>query len=283
MTSADGSPLASIKRGAASVPFTTQTIKGVAYALFDSVSGSYTATYTADTTPPVISGVTASAATNGDATVTWTTDELSSSQVAYGTTASTLNSSQSDPAGRSLPTRSRCTGSRPAALYFYRATSTDGAGNPATAPASPAAPASFTVPTFAATDTTANDFSAGTPGACAVVAHDPGDGEVGLAPAAGAEFSGNAPSVGLGELPVGAGGATVGGGQLTVNGGAPVPLRPTAPDARSSSSPRSRRSRSSTSGSATPSTTRRGPSSAQVATGPPSKRARTAVAPAWTT
>src|SRR6185503_7030703 len=59
-TSADGSPLATITRGATTVPFTVQTIKGIAYAMFDSVSGSYTATYTPDTTPPVIASVAAS-------------------------------------------------------------------------------------------------------------------------------------------------------------------------------------------------------------------------------
>ncbi|MDQ1382985.1 MAG: hypothetical protein QOG65_364, partial [Actinomycetota bacterium] len=216
MTSADGSPLASIKRGAASVPFTTQTIKGVAYALFDSVSGSYTATYTADTTPPVISGVTATAATNGDVPVTWTTDELSSSQVAYGTTASTLNSSQSDPAAVTSHTVT-LHGLTAGTKYYYRVTSSDRAGNSATAPASPAPPASFTVPTFASTDTTASDFSAGTPGACAVVAHDPGDGEVGLAPEAGSEFSGSTLPAGWFSTPWDSSGtATVSGGQLTL-------------------------------------------------------------------
>ncbi|MDQ1478833.1 MAG: hypothetical protein QOE62_4062, partial [Actinomycetota bacterium] len=216
MTSADGSPLASIKRGAASVPFTTQTIKGVAYALFDSVSGSYTATYTADTTPPVISGVSATAGTNGDVAVTWTTDELSSSQVAYGTTASTLNSSQSDPAAVTSHTVT-LHGLTPGTKYYYRVTSSDRAGNSATAPASPAPPASFTVPTFASTDTTASDFSAGTPGACAVVAHDPGDGEVGLAPAAGSEFSGSTLPAGWFSTPWDSSGtATVSGGQLTL-------------------------------------------------------------------
>jgi hypothetical protein len=216
MTSADGSPLTSITRGATSVPFTTQTIKGVAYAMFDGTSGSYTATYTADTTPPVISGVKAAATTSGDATITWTTDELSTSQVAYGTTASTLNSNQSDPAtvtSHVITLHGLTAGTK----YFYRVTSGDRAGNRATAPAAPAPPASFTVPSFAATDTTATDFSAGTPGACAVVAHDPGDGEVELAPAVGAEFSGSA-------LPPGwdstqwdpSGSATVSGGQLTL-------------------------------------------------------------------
>ena len=60
--------------------------------------GHYTATYTPDTTPPVISGVAATATPNGDATITWTTNEASSSSVAYGTNANSLSSIRSDPA-----------------------------------------------------------------------------------------------------------------------------------------------------------------------------------------
>ena len=61
-TSADGgSADRDHPRRLANVAFTTQTIKGVTYALFASTSGTYTATYTADTTPPVISSVAATA------------------------------------------------------------------------------------------------------------------------------------------------------------------------------------------------------------------------------
>src|SRR5205823_13858421 len=116
--------------------------------------------------------------------------ELSDSSVAYGTVANALDTTQSDP---TLATSHSIAlqGLTPGTKYFYRVTSTDRAANSATAPASPAGPASFTVPTFAATDSTAADFSAGTPGACAVVAHD-GDGEVELGPTVRAEFSGSA-------------------------------------------------------------------------------------------
>ncbi|MDQ1468413.1 MAG: hypothetical protein QOH10_2828, partial [Actinomycetota bacterium] len=141
VTSADGARLTSIQHGSA-VPFTTQTIKGVTYAMFDATSGAYSATYTPDTTPPAISSVDATATVSGNATITWTTDEPSSSSVAYGTAANALNQNQSDPA---LVTSHTITlsGLTPGTRYSYRATSTDGSGNAASSPALPAAPASF--------------------------------------------------------------------------------------------------------------------------------------------
>jgi hypothetical protein len=48
----------------------------------------FTTTATVDTTPPVISAVTATSITNTGATITWTTDEASDSQVDYGLTTS---------------------------------------------------------------------------------------------------------------------------------------------------------------------------------------------------
>jgi len=49
---------------------------------------SFTTSATADTTPPVISAVAISGVTSSGATVTWTTDEASTSLVRYGTTTS---------------------------------------------------------------------------------------------------------------------------------------------------------------------------------------------------
>ena len=57
------------------MPYTTQTIKGVEYAVFGAQPGTYQATYFADTTPPVISSVSAAVGTIGTATVQWLTDE----------------------------------------------------------------------------------------------------------------------------------------------------------------------------------------------------------------
>src|SRR5262249_55975873 len=87
-----------------------------------------------------------------------------------------------------------------------------------TSPPTPSAPAAITIPTFVTTDTTVADFSAGTAGACAVVAHA-GDGEVELGSTVGTEFSGTQVPSGWDVTPWDTGGnVTVGGGVAAVNG-----------------------------------------------------------------
>ncbi len=217
LTTSDGAPLTAITRGATSVPFTTQTIKGVAYAMFTAPTGTYSATYTADTTAPVISAVAASATVAGNATVTWTTDESSSSTVAYGTDPASLAATKSDATnvtGHSVT----LPGLVPGTTYYFRVTATDRAGNSSTSPAPPAGPASFAVPTFVAADTTTADFTAGAPAGCVAVAHS-GDGELELAPALSTEFAGTTLPSGWTSTPfVSGGAATVSGGQLQANG-----------------------------------------------------------------
>jgi uncharacterized protein YjiK/methionine-rich copper-binding protein CopC len=46
--------LSALALGGSAAAYTTQTIKGVEYAFFNAAAGSYTATYTADTTPPTV-------------------------------------------------------------------------------------------------------------------------------------------------------------------------------------------------------------------------------------
>src|SRR5437762_9651781 len=84
-----------------------------------------------DTTPPTISGVTASAITSTGATIAWTTNEASDSQVEYGPTtaygsSTTLNSSLVTSHSQALSSLAAST------LYHYRVKSKDAAGNPAT-------------------------------------------------------------------------------------------------------------------------------------------------------
>lgn len=57
LSTATGS-LTSITRGTTTVPFTTQVIKGMTYAFFTAATGSYTATYGADTTAPTVTSTT---------------------------------------------------------------------------------------------------------------------------------------------------------------------------------------------------------------------------------
>src|SRR5262249_20650025 len=78
------------------VSFTIETIKGVMYAFFAPTTGTYQATYLPDTTGPLISGVGASPLDANTTVVSWTTDEISTSRVNYGTSPSNLNLSASD-------------------------------------------------------------------------------------------------------------------------------------------------------------------------------------------
>ena len=96
------------------------------------VSWSFT-TAAASTTLPHISAVAASGTTSSGATITWTTDVASSSQVEYGTTSSYGNSTTLNPA---LVTSHSIglSGLSPNMLYHYHVKSTDAAGNLATSP-----------------------------------------------------------------------------------------------------------------------------------------------------
>jgi predicted phage tail protein len=83
---------------------------------------------TGDTTPPVISAVTSSGVTATGATINWTTNEASDTQVEYGKTtaygsSTTLNTAQVTSHLQSLSGLSAGT------LYHYRVKSKDAAGN----------------------------------------------------------------------------------------------------------------------------------------------------------
>jgi fibronectin type 3 domain-containing protein len=123
---------------------TDTNVAGLGGDLLSSVgSGSYTGTVV-DTTPPTISAISSSAITQTGATITWTTNENSDTQVEYGLTASygnstTLNSSLVTSHSAALSGLSAGTS------YHYRVKSRDAAGNLATSADN----------TFATTDTTA--------------------------------------------------------------------------------------------------------------------------------
>jgi hypothetical protein len=205
-----------ITRNGNPVTYTTQTIKGVEYALFTATAGGYQVHYAVDTTPPVISGLSA-AAGETSATVTWTTNEPATSVVDYGLNPTSLTSSAS-VAGLSTGHSVLLTGLTPGTQYYYRATSTDAAGNTTSAPASPATFTTNTQPPLGVSDTTTADFGGGT-GNAGIYVSETGNGEVTLAPSVGAEFSGTALPVGWSSTAWNAGGAaTVAGGVLDVDG-----------------------------------------------------------------
>ncbi len=85
-----------------------------------------------DTIPPVISAVTASSITSSGATITWTTDESSSSVVEYGLTNAygSTSTGASGVTSHSVP----LTGLAANTVYHYCVKSTDASGNLAVSP-----------------------------------------------------------------------------------------------------------------------------------------------------
>ncbi len=95
-------------------------------------SGDYTFTTAAtqDTTVPVISNISTGNITQSDATVTWTTDESSSSMIEYGTSADygSFSNLDSNLATNHTVTLSELT---PNTVYYFRVRSSNPSGNEA--------------------------------------------------------------------------------------------------------------------------------------------------------
>ena len=205
-----------LTRGGSPIPYTLETIKGVDYAMFSADSGAYVASYAPDTTPPVISGISATPVANGDETISWTTNEAATPRVDYGTTPS-LGSSVTSPELVTLHTLV-LTGLAPGGTYYYRVTSADAGSNSTTAPQAASPPLTFdALPPQCQHDDTDAEFAAGTTTGT-YVAHL-GDGDVILAPTLAAEFSGTTLPPTFGSFPLGRGGtAVVSGGVLSADG-----------------------------------------------------------------
>jgi len=107
---------------------------------------------TSDTTAPTISGVGAANLSSSGATVSWTTNESSDSQVEYGTSTS-YGSSTSLNTSQVTNHSAAVAGLQANTLYHYRVKSSDAAGNLAVS-------GDFTFTTTAAADTTAPTLSA---------------------------------------------------------------------------------------------------------------------------
>jgi N,N-dimethylformamidase beta subunit-like protein/uncharacterized protein DUF4082/Big-like domain-containing protein/Calx-beta domain-containing protein/purple acid phosphatase-like protein len=131
-----GHPLTHLTLNGAPLPYSTQVIKGVSYAVFSTSSGQYQAQYSIDTTAPVISALSATP-TGGGATVTWSTDEAATSSVDFGTSPTAL-SSNSAVSGLVLSHAAQLIGLAPSTTYYYRVTSADISGNAASSPVAPA-------------------------------------------------------------------------------------------------------------------------------------------------
>lgn len=86
-----------------------------------------------DTTPPVITSVSASEIGYSSATITWTTDESTTSQVEYGTTAAYGTTTKLDE--KRMESHSvELINLDPDTTYYYRAMSKDAAGNETISP-----------------------------------------------------------------------------------------------------------------------------------------------------
>ena len=207
------SVLSHITRDGSVIQTRIERIKGIDYAIFSAQPGAYVAEYPADNDGPVISnvGVTSNGPTS--ATVTWTTDEASTSVVDYGVSPTALGSNVSDPALR-VSHSVTLSGLTAGTTYFFRLTSADEAGNSS----SSTGELSFTTSSLTLVDTTVAHFTAGTPGTGAYLSETV-DGEVMLTPDLATEFSGTALPSGWEAVNWQSGGiATVSGGVLTVDG-----------------------------------------------------------------
>ncbi len=118
------------------------------------VSADYTFTTAAaaDTTPPVVSSIAAGGVTSSGATISWTTNEASTTQVDYGATT-TYGSSTALNSALVTAHSAALTGLQGGTTYHFRVRSLDAAGNVALS-----GDATFT--TLAAPDTTAPALSA---------------------------------------------------------------------------------------------------------------------------
>jgi len=93
-------------------------------------TGSVQVVVPADTTPPAISAVVTGSLSNVAATITWTTNELATSTLVYGTTMS-YGSAATIPAGALLVHEAPLINLAPQTTYYYCISATDLAGNTA--------------------------------------------------------------------------------------------------------------------------------------------------------
>jgi hypothetical protein len=148
--------LTGLTRNGSPVSSTTQTIKGLQYAVFPAAAGNYTATYGSGGGAAAVSQGDEQALSNGTAVVSWRTNEGADSRVLFGSQPDALTQQVADPqpvASHDLVLR----GLRPRTTYYYRVVSKDSDGHVTVSPAPDAPPASFTTP---AADTTSPTVSA---------------------------------------------------------------------------------------------------------------------------
>lgn len=123
--------------------------------LTSAADGTFTTLAAPDGTPPVLSNITNSNPTSSSTSITWTTNEPSTSQVEYGLTTGYGNSSAFD-SSLVVSHTAPLNGLVPSTIYHYRVKSQDSVGNLATS-------ADFTFVTAPAPDTIPPIVSSGLP------------------------------------------------------------------------------------------------------------------------
>ena len=182
-------PLSRLARDGQPVSWKRRTVKGMDYVVFDGTAGAYSATYANDTTAPAVSALAATTDGEGHATVSWRTDEPSTSLVEYGRTAA-LGKERSETA-EVTKHDVELGGLEPDTTYHFRVTSADTAGNSATSPGGTSAPATFHTPPGALVDSRTDEFAGGTHSDTrSGQTLDGLDGEVQLKPTVADEFDG---------------------------------------------------------------------------------------------
>ncbi len=211
--------LTGIRRDGSAVASTLSTIKGVTYAVFAATSRDLHGGIRHRHPRPGHLERRATA-THAEATVTWTTNEPTSSRVDYGLAPGSLTSTASVGG---TPPRMRCrsSGLSGGTTYYYRVVSIDAGGLVAVSPVQ-----SFTTATapttFQVVDTTAGDFGAGTLASVRIATQ--AGGEVELGAGVGADFNGDALPDGWTATPWSGGGSGVPStGQLLVDGALVTP------------------------------------------------------------
>jgi hypothetical protein len=147
--SADGQ-LSSLTLNGANVSYTTQTVKGLEYALFTTAAGTYSARYAAaPAAAPAISAMSADTADQGTVAVGWRTSAPATTELAWGESAGALDH-RVVVADATREHRLELPGLTPGALYWFRVTSRDAAGRETSFPPVGQLPYAFRIPDWLA-------------------------------------------------------------------------------------------------------------------------------------
>lgn len=141
----DGATLTSLSRNGSAVAYTTATVKGQEYAMFESTAGSYAAAYAQTAGVQALSAVSVETTNDSEsATISWESDSPGTTVVVYdpvGPTSGTVDKQATSATEHELT----LDGLEPDTTYTYRVLTTDTSGQTAMWPAE-GRQATFTTP-----------------------------------------------------------------------------------------------------------------------------------------